>query len=89
LQAGEILYRPEGCKECRETGYRGRVGVFEVVRITERMADLIQARAPLPKLRRAATEQGMKLLAHSALEKVRQGTTSLEEALSITISEES
>ena len=88
LQAGETLYRPGGCKECRETGYRGRVGVFEVIRVTERMADLIQSRTPLPKLRRAATEQGMKLLAQSALEKVRQGITSLEEALSITISEE-
>jgi type IV pilus assembly protein PilB len=88
LQAGETLYGPGGCKECRETGYRGRVGVFEVIRITERMADLIQARTPLPQLRRAAAEQGMKLLAHSALEKVRQGVTSLEEALSITISEE-
>ncbi len=88
LQAGETLYRPGGCRECRETGYRGRVGVFEVIRITEKMAGLIQARTPLPQLRRAATEQGMKLLAHSALEKVRQGVTSLEEALSITISEE-
>jgi type IV pilus assembly protein PilB len=88
LQPGETLYRPGGCKECRETGYRGRVGVFEVIRITERIADLIQARTPLPQLRRAATEQGMKLLAHSALEKACQGITSLEEALSVTISEE-
>lgn len=89
LHVGETLYRPRACKDCRETGYRGRVGVFEVIRITERMANLIQARTPLPELRRAAVEEGMKLLAHSALEKVRQGTTSLEEALSITISEES
>jgi type IV pilus assembly protein PilB len=64
------------------------VGIFEVIRITDRMASLIQARTSLGELRRAASEQGMKLLAHSALEKVRQGITSLEEALSITISEE-
>lgn len=88
LALGETLYRPGACKECRETGYRGRVGVFEVIRITGRMASLIQSRASLPELRRAAAEEGMKLLAHSALEKVRQGTTSLEEALSITISED-
>jgi len=88
LHAGETLYHPRGCRECRDTGYRKRVGIFEVIRITGRMAELIQARTPLPELRRAATDQGMKLLRHSALEKVRQGTTSLEEALSITISED-
>ena len=88
LEAGETLYRPVGCKECRETGYRGRVGVFEVIRITEQMANLIQARTPLPELRRAAAREGMKLLADSALEKVHEGITSLEEALSITISAE-
>ena len=88
LKVGETLYRPGACRDCRDTGYRGRVGVFEVIRITDRMANLIQARTPLPDLRRAATEQGMKLLCHSALEKVRQGVTSLEEGLSITISEE-
>jgi type IV pilus assembly protein PilB len=88
LQAGETLYHPGGCKECRETGYRKRVGIFEVVRITGRMPELIQARTSLAELRRAATEQGMKLLRQSALEKVRRGTTSLEEALSITISED-
>ena len=88
LEAGETLYRPVGCKECRETGYRGRVGVFEVIRITEQMANLIQARTSLPELRRAAAREGMKLLADSALEKVHEGITSLEEALSITISAE-
>ncbi len=88
LKAGETLYRPQGCKECRDTGYRKRVGIFEVIRITSRMATLIQTRTPLPELRRAAGEQGMKLLRQSALEKVRQGITSLEEALGITISED-
>ncbi|MBI3466235.1 MAG: Flp pilus assembly complex ATPase component TadA, partial [Planctomycetes bacterium] len=88
LQAGEKLYRPKGCDNCRGTGYRGRVGVFEVVRITTRMANLIQSRTPLVELRAAAREQGMKLLADSALEKSRQGLTSLEEALTIAMSGE-
>jgi type IV pilus assembly protein PilB len=88
MQVGETLFRPKGCNECRETGYRGRVGVFEAIRITNRMANLIQARTPLSDLRRAATEQGMKPLADSALEKVRQGITSLAEALSVTITEQ-
>ncbi len=88
LEAGETLYRHHGCKECHSTGYRKRVGIFEVIRITGRMAELIQARTSLPELRRAATEQGMKLLRKSALEKARHGITSLEEAISITISED-
>ena len=84
LEDGETLYRPGACKECRETGYRGRVGIFEVIRITSDLAKLIQTRATVPELRKVATGLGMKLLRDSALEKVRQGTTSLEEALSVT-----
>ena len=83
LTVGETVYRPGGCQECREAGYRGRVGIFEVIRVTAQIADLIQKQASLPELRGAATKQGMKLLGASALEKVRQGTTSLEEALSV------
>lgn len=88
LEPGQIIYRPKGCSTCRGTGYRGRVGIFEVVRITPRMASLIQSRTPLPELRRAAAEQGMKLLPDSAIDKVREGLSSLEEALSVTMSEE-
>jgi type IV pilus assembly protein PilB len=88
LMAGSTLYRPKGCDQCRGAGYRGRVGVFEVVRITARMAALIQTRAPLPELRAAAREQGMKLLADSGLDKVRDGLTSLEEVLGVVMSSE-
>ncbi len=88
LEPGETVYRPRGCKECRDTGYRRRVGVFEVIPIASRLAALIQTRTPLAALRQASVEQGLKLLRASALEKVRQGTTSLEEALAITISED-
>src|SRR5207253_2810038 len=67
---GQTLCRPRGCPNCRGTGYRGRVGIFEVIRITSRMAELIQNRAPLPELHRAASDQGMKLLWDSGLEAV-------------------
>jgi type IV pilus assembly protein PilB len=81
FEVGQPLFRPKGCEACRGTGYRGRIGVFEVVRITPRMGELIQARAPLAELRQAARDEGMKMLADSAVEKVRQGITSLEEAI--------
>ena len=83
LEPGQTLYRPKGCDHCRGAGYRGRIGVFEVVRITARMANLIQTRAALPELRQAAREQGMKLLLDNGLDKVRQGMTSLEEVLTV------
>ncbi len=88
LAAGETLYRPKGCIHCRRVGYKGRVGVFEVIRITPHMARLIQCRTPLAELRKAAREEGMKLLYDSAIDKVRKGQTSLESALSVTMAEE-
>ncbi len=83
FDSGHEIFRAKGCDKCRGTGYRGRVGVFEVVRITSNMGDLIQKRTPLPELREAARGEGMKMLADSALDKVRDGITSLEEALSV------
>jgi type IV pilus assembly protein PilB len=88
LQTGTVLYRNKGCPNCRGSGYRGRVGIFEVIRIAPLLADAIQVRAPLPDMRRIAQELGMKLLQDSAMDKVRTGMTSLEEALTVTMSEE-
>ncbi len=88
LEAGQTLYKPKGCEYCRGAGYRGRIGVFEVVRITPRMALLIQSRASLPDMRVAAREEGMKLLIDSGMDKVKSGLTSLEEVLTVASSEE-
>ncbi|NLF08649.1 MAG: Flp pilus assembly complex ATPase component TadA [Pirellulaceae bacterium] len=88
LEAGQTLYRPKGCDHCRGAGYRGRVGVFEVVRITNRMSNLIQSRTPLTELRLAAREEGMKLLLDSGLNKVAEGITSLEEVLTVAMTSE-
>ncbi len=90
FEAGQELYRPkaEGCEYCRGTGYKGRVGVFEVVRLTPHLANLIQTRTPLPELRVAAREEGMKLLLDNGMDKVRAGLTSLEEVLTISTGNE-
>ena len=85
LQPGQQLFRAVGCDACRGTGYRGRIGIFEVVRINEELANLIQARTPLQGLREAARAQGMMTLEESALAKACAGMTSLEEALGITM----
>jgi type IV pilus assembly protein PilB len=88
LPVGHTLYKPRGCNQCRRVGYRGRVGVFEVIRITPELAKLIQVATPLPKLREAARSEGMKLLFDTALEKVAEGATSLEAALTVAVSED-
>jgi type IV pilus assembly protein PilB len=88
LTPGETIYRPTGCIQCRRMGYRGRLGIFEVVRITPALTQLISKRAPLDELRKTAREEGMKTLFDSALDKVQQGLTSLEAALSVTMAED-
>jgi type IV pilus assembly protein PilB len=87
FEPGQTLYQAVGCDNCRNTGYRGRVGVFEVIKVTQRLSSLIQTGAPLDALTAAAREQGMKLLADSALDKARDGLTSLDQALSVRVSE--
>jgi type IV pilus assembly protein PilB len=88
IEGGTTVYRPKGCDDCRGSGYRGRIGIFEVIRITAEMASLIQKKAALPELRASARAQGMKLLIDSGIDKVRQGVTSLEEVLTVATSGE-
>lgn len=83
LDAARQYFRAKGCPACRGTGYSGRVGLFEVIRITPRLRDMIGAGASLPELKAAVRGQDMKLLADAGLDKVREGVTSLEEVLSI------
>jgi len=88
LEPDTTLFRPRGCDHCRGVGYRGRVGIFEVIRITPLMARLVLQRTPLPELREAARGEGMRLLIDSGLEKAKQGITSLEAVLTVAMSDE-
>lgn len=75
------LYRGKGCKECRHTGYRGRVGVYEILPMTDQVRTAIQERRSAAEIRRAAVATGMTALRDDALRKVLSGTTTLEEVL--------
>lgn len=83
FDTGQTLYRARGCDQCRGTGYRGRVGVFEVIQVTPTLENLIQQGAPLEELRSAAQANHVSFLLDSALDKVREGITSVEIALSV------
>jgi len=73
------VYRPGGCAFCANTGYRGRVGLFEVMPITEEIERLTVEHASSEDIRRTAVEQGMLTLRDDGLEKVISGRTSIEE----------
>ncbi|MBW1698457.1 MAG: type IV-A pilus assembly ATPase PilB [Deltaproteobacteria bacterium] len=75
------LYGPRGCSECTGTGYKGRVGLYELMAVTEEVAKAINANVPEDQLRRVAIQEGMTTLRDAGLEKIRQGVTSVEEVL--------
>ncbi|MBE0585696.1 MAG: cyclic nucleotide-binding domain-containing protein, partial [Desulfofustis sp.] len=77
-----------GCPECNGLGYRGRVGFFELMEVTEDVAKAISAEVPEDQLRKIAIQEGMTPLRQAALNKVRQGITSVEEALRRTVAHE-
>jgi general secretion pathway protein E len=84
LRAGETLYHPKGCESCGGVGYRGRVGVFEVLQVAGEVRDLIRADVDSGGLDAAATRAGMTTMIDDAVAKCRNGTTSVAEALRVT-----
>ncbi len=76
-------YKGAGCSHCNQTGYRGRIGVFEVLAVDAAIRELIAREAPESALVKAAAANGMKYLIEDGLEKVSAGTTSIEELLRV------
>jgi type II secretory ATPase GspE/PulE/Tfp pilus assembly ATPase PilB-like protein len=74
-----VLHRKRGCPRCGQTGYRGRIGVFQLMAMSERLEGLAATKAPREELERAAIAEGMRTLWDDGLAKVLDGTTSLEE----------
>ncbi|WP_138437248.1 type IV-A pilus assembly ATPase PilB [Marinobacter shengliensis] len=83
IDTGFTLYRPKGCDKC-SNGYKGRVGIYEVVKITEELASMIMEEASSIKIAKQAQAEGFRNLRQSALLKVIEGVTSLEEANRVT-----
>jgi type IV pilus assembly protein PilB len=79
------IKRGRGCERCNNTGYKGRVGLFEVLLFTDEIRDMILSGASSIELKRKAIEEGMVSLRMSGLQKIREGATSLEEVLRETI----
>jgi type IV pilus assembly protein PilB len=77
------FYRPVGCESCHQTGYKGRIGIYEVMRISDRLRRMIAQRASEDTIREVAMATGMLTLGDDALAKVKAGVTTAEELLRV------
>ena len=77
------FYRPVGCESCHQTGYKGRIGIYEVMKISDRLRSMIAQRASEDAIREAAQSTGMLTLGDDALAKVKAGVTTAEELLRV------
>ena len=80
----ETYFRGKGCHDCRGTGFRGRLGIFELLRMDDSISELVLARAPDIRLHEAARAGGMVTLREECLALVTRGETTLEEVLRVT-----
>lgn len=78
------FYRGKGCPKCLDTGYRGRIGIFELMIVNEKIHNLIIAKSPRDEINRQAESLGMVSLRDDGVRKVKQGLTTIEEVLRLT-----
>ncbi len=79
------IFKGEGCKTCNGTGYKGRVGLYEVMDVSEEIQELILVGASARDIKRKAVEEGMLTLRQSGLTKIKAGVTTLDEVLRETV----
>jgi type IV pilus assembly protein PilB len=79
------IYKAKGCRKCRMTGYYGQVAIYEILTTNDEIKDLASKNSPPHMIKHAACKQGMRTLRESAINKVDEGITSIEEALRATM----
>jgi type IV pilus assembly protein PilB len=83
-----VCYRGRGCGTCNNTGYKGRVGFYQVMPMLEPIRELILNGANTAEIKRESIRLGIKTMRQSGLTKVKEGVTSLEEVLRVTVSDD-
>jgi general secretion pathway protein E len=78
------LHRGKGCIKCRGTGYLGRIGIYEVLPVTELLGETIDKESDIRQIREAARKEGMVTLRENAIKKLLDGTTTYQEVLRVT-----
>jgi type II secretory ATPase GspE/PulE/Tfp pilus assembly ATPase PilB-like protein len=85
LPGGDLaFYRSEGCKTCKNSGYKGRIGIFELIIIDDKIRDLVLTKTSSSVIKKAAQEAGMKTLREDGLIKILAGQTSIDEVIRVT-----
>jgi type IV pilus assembly protein PilB len=82
---GVVFYRKKGCPRCGQTGYKGRIGIYQLLVMSENLESLAASKASREELERAAIEEGMRTLWDDGLAKVAAGLTSIEELARVTV----
>ncbi len=77
------FWRGRGCDVCKQTGYKGRTGIYELMRVNEEMQELIVRRSPVTELREAARANGMRTLQEDGFQKCKDGHTTVEEVMRV------
>jgi type IV pilus assembly protein PilB len=85
---GLVCYRGTGCSHCNKTGYRGRIGLYQVMPMFEEIREMVLAGANTAEIKRESMRLGVKTMRQSALTKLREGVVSFEEVLRCTIADD-
>ncbi len=88
VEEEQLLYAARGCEKCNHTGYRGRIGIFEVLLMDDELRSFIHKNPPLSEIRTLARKKGMLTLFESGIKKVKEGVTTVEETMRITLENE-
>ena len=83
-EGGLKFYRGKGCKACKNTGYKGRIGIFEMLTLNDKIRDMVLAKTSSSQIKHAAQEFGMKSLREDGIEKVLAGATTIDEVMRVT-----
>ncbi|MBI4719401.1 MAG: Flp pilus assembly complex ATPase component TadA [Planctomycetes bacterium] len=84
LQRGQKVFRGKGCRDCRNTGYRGRLGIFEMLLCNDQLREMIVQRKSASDIQKVARDQGLKLMREDGWTKVLKGHTTIEEIVRVT-----
>lgn len=81
----ELLYKPKGCDYCSHTGYRGRIAIYEIIIVNDKLKEMIARGAGLGEIKEIVRGMGVRSLSESGIKKIAEGVTSIEEVMSITM----
>lgn len=84
IKVGDTIYKEAGCEECGHSGFKGRIGLFEVLWVTQKMKRLISERASVDEIFKIARENGLELMVENGVKKVKEGITSISELMRVT-----